>query len=305
VYKLSNYASRVELITKSYQDFKTLIESLLNELLFELNLRDRKKHVKLNCNCDVLFIGDVHGDYYTLLAILEKANAFKILRNRGYIVFLGDYIDRGDEQIKTLALLALLKTEWRDRVILLRGNHEPPPHLIPSPHDFPLKLIESFGSSNAKELYSILQKVFEALPLILYMPKKLIALHGGPPVTRLLKHDNPEDIVNVSEEDYEEVLWSDPSEDVENYEFNYIRGAGLLWGFKVTEELLRKTSTKIIIRGHEPCDGYKFNHEEKVLTLFSMKGYYGNQYAGALLINTEKLLDSNVERHIKEGIMLI
>jgi len=303
--ELDGYISKVELIVRSYAELEVLIEDMLNELLFELNLRDGKKYIKLDCNCKAVFIGDVHGDFYTLLDILERTDAFNVLRNGGYIVFLGDYVDRGEEQIRTLALVALLKTSWRDRVVLLRGNHEPPPHLVPSPHDFPYRLIELFGPSNAEQLYTSLQKVFESLPLILYMPRRLVAFHGGPPVTRMLKYSNTEDILNVGKEDYEEVLWSDPSEDIENYEFNFIRGAGLLWGSKVTEEFLKKVDAKIVIRGHEPCEGYKLNHRGKVLTLFSMKGYYGNQRAGALIIDAKEFLEAeHVDEYIRKSIVL-
>lgn len=303
--ELERYISRIELVVRSHTEFKVLVEDLLNELLFELNLRNKKNYIKLDCNCKTLFIGDVHGDYYTLLSVLEKTSALEALRSGGYIVFLGDYIDRGDEQIRTLALVALLKTEWRDRVVLLRGNHEPLPHLMPSPHDFPFRLIESFGSSNAEELYATLQKVFEALPLILYMPKRLVALHGGPPVARLMRYSDPEDILSVDSNDYEDVLWSDPSEDVENYEFNFVRGAGVLWGPRVTDEFLKKTGVRVVVRGHEPCNGYKFNHGGKVLTLFSMKGYYGNRYAGALAVDTKELLDNSISEYIRKNIVLI
>ncbi|MCI4437858.1 MAG: serine/threonine protein phosphatase [Ignisphaera sp.] len=302
---LSKYMNYVESVVKNYDDFRRAVEDLLNELLFEQSLRDRKRYVELKPKGKAVFIGDVHGDYYTLLEILDKVRALEILEAGRYIVFLGDYIDRGEEQIRTVALLAKLKTDWRDRVVMLRGNHEPPPHLTPSPHDFPHRLMEHFGYTKAEELYELMKQVFEALPLILYIPEAIVAFHGGPPVTRMQRYTTPQEILDIGVEDFEEVLWSDPVEEIETYEFNIIRGAGLLWGYKVTEEFLSKVNAKMIIRGHEPCEGYKFNHREKVLTLFSMKGYYGNTYAGALTIDLDNLGKEGIVEQIRKGIVLV
>ncbi len=303
-----DYVSRVELVVRNYSEFRFLVEDMLNMLEFESRLRNGKRYIKLDCRCKVVFIGDVHGDYYTLLNIFEKIGALDILKNGGRIVFLGDYVDRGDEQIRTVAFIAMLKRDWGDRVVLLRGNHEPPPNLMPSPHDFPYRLVEAYGFANGEELYSVFQKVFASMPLVLYMPKRLVAFHGGPPVTRLLAYNNVDSILDVEEKDFEEVLWSDPSDDVEEYEFNFVRGAGLIWGEKVTDMLLKKLGVFLVVRGHEPCNGYMFKHRKKVLTLFSMKGYYGNSYAGALVVDSEKLLDldsTQILSYVEKSIVVV
>ncbi|MCD6323600.1 MAG: hypothetical protein J7L55_00600, partial [Desulfurococcales archaeon] len=51
------------------------------------------------------------------------------------------------------------------------------------------------------------------------------------------------------------------------------RGAGYLFGRPVTEWVIRKFRVKEIFRGHEPVyNGYKFNHDGKVMTIFSRLG---------------------------------
>lgn len=42
------------------------------------------------------------------------------------MIFLGDYIDRGPQSIETIIYLLCLKVKYRDRIFLLRGNHETP-----------------------------------------------------------------------------------------------------------------------------------------------------------------------------------
>jgi protein phosphatase len=108
-------------------------------------------------------------------------------------------------------------------------------------------------------------------------------VHGGlsPEVSSL--QDIAETQENRNEALLEDLLWSDPDEDVQGVASSP-RGAGKLFGKKVTEEVLRKLNVKILIRGHEACDaGFKINHNGKILTLFSRKGApYFNQ-SGAYL----------------------
>jgi len=83
----------------------------------------------------IAFHGDIHGDVDSLIAFIEdlvekgclqKDNPFKINNKKKnfYLVFLGDYVDRGEYSFAVLYLLMRLKIANPGKVILLRGNHE-------------------------------------------------------------------------------------------------------------------------------------------------------------------------------------
>ena len=67
-----------------------------------------------------MIIGDIHGQFYDLLHILEKAGKL----HKTNFVFLGDYVDRGIHSIECLLLLYVLKMKHHKSISLLRGNHE-------------------------------------------------------------------------------------------------------------------------------------------------------------------------------------
>ena len=69
-------------------------------------------------NKRIIAFGDIHGCFKAATSAVQLANKEKALA-----VFLGDYVDRGPDSIKTLEVLIEAKKqnpEW----IFLRGNHD-------------------------------------------------------------------------------------------------------------------------------------------------------------------------------------
>lgn len=294
------YAETLDLSQNSYE-FRKILEEFRDKLGFDYNLRGKRLIATAKDVERAIFFGDIHGDLETLYALSKKVDLISLLREGWYVVFLGDYVDRGYNQVETLLFIAKLKILHPSRVITLRGNHEPYKHLIPYPHDYPNHLSRRFGDREGDELYQLSREVFDLMPLALYVPGKILAVHGGPPIMRVINYDSAEEILNVEGdlEAIEDMLWSDPVDDEElYYTFSY-RGAGKLWGMPITVKTLEKLKVRLIIRGHEPVEGYRFNHRGKVLTLFSMKNYYGNTYASCLKLDLRFIEDKeSVEKSI-------
>ena len=224
----------------------------------------------------ITIVGDIHGDAETFHRIFNETGESDLT------VFLGDYVDRGPAEGQVNVLYTLMKRYLEgDRLVILRGNHEPPRSLVPYPHDFPRALLSLYGKEAGK-IYDLLSRVWDLLPYALIIKGKLLCMHGGPPTIRLeepleryLGIEDPDEAV------LEEILWNDPTED-DVVRLPSPRGAGSLWGRKVTRIALEKAGADMIVRGHEATlKGYKWNHEGRVLTLFSRLGapYYNERAA--------------------------
>ena len=169
--------------------------------------------------------------------------------------------------------------------MLLQGNHEGPEDLLAHPHDLPQQLNRKYGSE-WRTLYKELSRLFRQFHTAVLVKKKCVMLHGGIPS----KAVSLEDLAyayrkHPHESHLEEILWSDPSEQIIRTCASP-RGAGKIFGKYITEHFLKIADAPILIRGHEPSkEGYKFNHNNRILTLFSRKGppYY-NQKAAYLQI---------------------
>ncbi|ETN80874.1 phosphoprotein phosphatase 1 domain protein [Necator americanus] len=92
--------------------------------MWELCLRTRELLLIEPCfikvDPPVVLVGDVHGQLYDMLEMISFIGHPPSKR----MLFLGDYVDRGDYGLETITLLLALKLRFPDEIYLLRGNHE-------------------------------------------------------------------------------------------------------------------------------------------------------------------------------------
>lgn len=72
----------------------------------------------------VYAIGDVHGEYDKLVAVMQKILDRINPSDTVEIILLGDLIDRGPHSIKVLRYLKDLQLPSNVKLVLLKGNHE-------------------------------------------------------------------------------------------------------------------------------------------------------------------------------------
>src|SRR5258708_32871902 len=79
----------------------------------------------------VLVIGDIHGEFEKLVAVLRKADlvdeAFSWRGSTATVWFMGDFLDRGPDGIAVVDLVMRLQQEAQaagGRIHSLLGNHE-------------------------------------------------------------------------------------------------------------------------------------------------------------------------------------
>jgi hypothetical protein len=259
------------------------------------NLSISERLVKLEPLGEALVIGDLHGDLESLVKILNSSGFTRkmVARRDSTLLFLGDYGDRGPCSAEVYYTILKLKLEFPDQVVLLRGNHEGPEDLMASPHDLPMQFQARF-KENWTAAYSAVRKLFAYLYNAVLVEERYLLVHGGLSKEITTAQDLATAHLTHPEREFlEDLLWSDPNDMVRDVLYSP-RGAGKLFGKSVTEKVLRKLGVRIMIRGHEQCeDGFKLNHNGKVLTLFSRRGApYFNAHGAYLQLPLSKKFEN-------------
>jgi protein phosphatase len=230
--------------------------------------------IELKPQGEALVVGDLHGDLESLIDVLKGSNfTQKMSQNRdAVLIFLGDYGDRGEYSTEVYYTVLKLKLLFPEQVVLMRGNHEGPEDLMASPHDLPMEFRTKFGEKWTG-VYAKIRELFSCLYNAVLVKERYLMIHGGlPSQVKTIEDLAYAHAAHPQQRFLEDMLWSDPSEQVRELCASP-RGAGKLFGERITAEVLRRFDVKILIRGHEPCeDGFRIDHSDKVLTLFSRKG---------------------------------
>jgi serine/threonine-protein phosphatase 2A catalytic subunit len=146
-----------------------------------------------------------------------------------------------------VTLLLALKVRFRDRLTLLRGNHES--RSITQVYGFYDECSRKYGSS---AVWKSLTELFDYLPLTAVVEGQFFCLHGGlsPSIETL---DNIRSLKRVQEVPHEgamcDLLWSDP-EERSGWGMNP-RGAGYTFGQDIAEQFNHTNGLKMIVRAHQ------------------------------------------------------
>lgn len=235
----------------------------------------------------LVVVGDIHGQYYDLLKILEIGGPAESTK----YLFLGDFVDRGSFSIEVLILLYALKINFPSTIYFLRGNHEC--RQMTSFFNFRDECLYKFD----QEIYDVFMDSFDTMPLACIVNGKFLALHGGiSPELKTL--DDLKKIDRFKEPPRQglfcDVLWADPVDNDEGvceniYRFNDVRGCSYFYGIDAVNKFLENNGLLSVIRAHEAqLEGFKMHRWNGsgdfpvVITIFSAANYcdvYNNKGA--------------------------
>jgi serine/threonine-protein phosphatase PP1 catalytic subunit len=214
--------------------------------------------------------GDIHAQYGALLRIFDQAG---YPPGNSYL-FLGDYVDRGNDGINVVCLLFTLKILYPNQIFLLRGNHECA--YINDQFGFYDECVSRYDA----EVWRTFSEAFNCLPVAAVIDNKIFCVHGGisPLLTNLDEIRNLPRPAEVPDEGLMlDLLWTDPDPDADLWEPN-ARGASWVYGQRAAQNFLEHFGFDLLCRAHQVvmC-GYEFpfHDDSHVVTLFSSPNYCG------------------------------
>ena len=234
----------------------------------------------LELETPITVCGDTHGQYPDLLRLFDLGG---YPPDTNYL-FLGDYVDRGEQSIETISLLLAYKIKYEENFFILRGNHE----------CGSINRIYGFYDE-CKRRYNIkiwksFVDLFNCLPIAACIDDKIFLVHGG--LSPELKNtDEIKKIMrptDVAEEGLLcDLLWSDPENMAKEWGPND-RGISVTFNVKVLEKFLEKNELDLLCRAHQVVEeGYEFFGDRKLVTVFSAPNYCGefDNNGGIMLVD--------------------
>lgn len=242
-------------------------QSLLEQA--EEVFREEPKLLHLPNSGKAVFVGDTHGDVEASKLVLER-----YLSDNQKVVFLGDYVDRGEASRENIHYLLSMKLQFPRDVIMLMGNHEG--YIIKEfyPANFWLSLTEG-----ERERYG---QTLAQLPYAVSTPNGVIGVHGALPDLEKL-----EDINNIEtgDENWDQIVWGDFQDRSGN-------DLGGFWGRPQYGRdyfcrLMDQFERKVLIRSHQP-NANPIMFKKRCLTIFTSYAY--------MPIRTVAIVDLDQER---------
>lgn len=208
----------------------------------------------------IIFVGDTHGDLEASQRVIRR-----YLKPKNKIVFLGDYVDRGEKSKENLDFLIEQRTKNPNQVYLLQGNHEGYRILTFSPADF----WNSLSESDFQKYSSIVEK----FPLIA-ATKDIIALHGALPDLSLNNKSFSEAVndIKLGDENWQRITWGDFVEGTGGYLGTDSFSGRPQFGRDYFFKLMKRFRKKVLIRSHQETAPL-FMFDNRCLTIFTSAAY--------------------------------
>ncbi|CAM2721085.1 unnamed protein product [Rotaria socialis] len=300
----STFVDLIEAFQQGHVLHEKYVYVILHQARAILKTLPNVNHIDLSNLHYIFIVGDLHGQLADLLHIFN-ANGLPATDNP--FIFNGDFVDRGPNSVEVILLLLVALILYPSSVFLNRGNHED--HMVTFRYGFENEVNRKYTKCKTS-LIDLFKDLFSWLPIYSSVDtgiSKLMIVHGGisdrinlsqinsltrnrldsslsiPPISKnigqRLTKDEEDEYLQMAD-----LLWCDPDpEDRPGCRNNDNRSMACYFGPDVTEKFLSKNHFSMLIRSHEVKEkGYEFEHNNKVLTVFSASNYNGESNWGAI-----------------------
>lgn len=211
-------------------------------------------------------VGDLHGNIFDLLRIFQ---VIKII-NSPNILFLGDYVDRGEYSIEVMVLLFALTVKFPRNIFLIRGNHEF--EEINAAYGFKDQVMTDY---NSLDLWNRFNDAFSYMPLAAVIGDHTFCVHGG--LSEFLHTFDDLDEIKRPVFDTNNVIvcditWSDPTTQPVMFAPSS-RNLGSYFGEIALKKFLQDNKLSRLIRAHQYVNGVEKMFDSKCITVFSSSDY--------------------------------
>lgn len=233
----------------------------------------------------ICLISDIHGNLSDLLS-MERV-IWRHLPAGANLVFLGDYVDRGKWSFECAVYVLALKALFPHKVTLLRGNHET--RELQIKYSFQLECTTKFDDDDGMAIWSLLNQVFDRLPVVAILDDAIYCAHGGIPKSAPTLAEIANQPLDISSPDQDnpvvwETVWSDPlhpsqflqlceytgeeSSHKEGFAMNIKRGAAWFFNDEAVNRFFATNGLTHMVRAHEVVSWF---YGFCVLHLFSFR----------------------------------
>jgi len=225
----------------------------------------------LELSSPIHIFGDIHGQYCDLIRFLDIIG----LPPDKQFLFLGDYVDRGDNSIEVISLLFSLKIKYPKQVFLLRGNHEC--SQVNDAYGFKDECIERYKEKGV-HIWNEINNTLRMLPICALIDNKIFCTHGGisPHIESIAQINKINRNIEIPDKGILcDLTWADPKRQRNKWADND-RGISYTFNEKALDDFMKKMKIDLVVRAHQVVDdGFQFFHNQKMVTVFSAPNYCG------------------------------
>lgn len=251
-------------------------------------------------------LGDIHGNFHDLLSFEKVLWRLGPTLTPANIIFLGDYVDRGQYGVEVIAYLFSQKVLAPTKFHLLRGNHEL--RAVQKMFHFHSQCLALFNETLGEEVWEAINEAFDVMPLSALIDDKILCVHGGifpadlggGHIESINKIPSPLRDPEKESPLAWEILWNDPAHENgqgangdlamalksnNGFAFNSRRGTAHIFSYGALQAFLERNKLSHVIRAHEVQQaGFQLHQQGRLLTVFSSSQYCGYTNEAACIL---------------------